>query len=489
MGKINVLGLGPGDVDYLTLGVIKKLKSGIKNFLRTEKHPTVVYLRENNIPYESYDFVYEREDDFEDVYEYIVEDLIIKSNKFEEINYLVPGNPLVAEKTVELLLARESEDIKIDIISGMSFIEPIIQMVKRDPVNGLKIVDGTTFSMRDIDINIDYIITQVYNERIASDIKLLLSEVYGDEYEVYLINSASIKGREKLYKIPLYELDRNKDIDHLTSIYVPKMDKIIKKVYDIADSIDITRFLRSEKGCPWDREQTHESIRENVIEEAYEVVEAIDNEDLDSLVEELGDLLFQVLFHCQIGQENGEFNLYHVTTALNRKLIHRHPHIFGEKKVEKSDEVVYNWNKLKYKDRNITAYSDMLKDIPKLPSLMRSYKVQERAAQIGFDWDNVDGALEKVKEEYYEVIDSINNIEGGDVGKIEEELGDLLFAVVNVCRFLNVNPEVALNRTINKFIRRFELMEKMSTKLGKKLEEMTLEEMDRLWEETKLHKY
>ncbi|MFS8542068.1 MAG: nucleoside triphosphate pyrophosphohydrolase, partial [Tissierellales bacterium] len=211
--------------------------------------------------------------------------------------------------------------------------------------------------------------------------------------------------------------------------------------------------------------------------------------DIDSLVEELGDLLFQVIFHCQIGYEEGEFNLLDVTTALNKKLIHRHPHVFGQKKVEKSEEVVYNWNKLKYKDRGISSYTERLKDIPKLPSLMRSYKVQERAAQIGFDWDHVSGALDKVKEEYYEVMECINKLRGGDTEKIEEELGDLLFAVVNVCRFFNVNPEVALNKTVNKFIARFEMMEKYSNKIGKKLEEMTLEEMDKLWDKAKLHKY
>ena len=162
--------------------------------------------------------------------------------------------------------------------------------------------------------------------------------------------------------------------------------------------------------------------------------------------------------------------------------------MFLLKKVEKSEEVVYNWNKLKFNSRNISTYTDILKDIPKLPSLMRSYKVQERAGQIGFDWEDVDGALEKVREEYNEVIESINNIKGGDVEEVEEELGDLLFAVVNVCRFLNVNPEVALNKTINKFIDRFQTMENMSKQMGKKLEDMTLEEMDALWDEAKLHK-
>ncbi|NLY77895.1 MAG: nucleoside triphosphate pyrophosphohydrolase [Tissierellia bacterium] len=489
MGKINILGLGPGDVDSLTIGVINQINSGIKNYLRTEKHPAISYFQDNNVQYQSYDYVYEQEDDFSDVYEKIVEDLIIKSKEEGEINYLVPGNPLVAEKTVEILLQKEELDLEIEVFAGMSFIDPVIQLVRRDPVNGLKIVDGTSLQMNDVDINIDCLIVQVYNNRVASNIKLTLSEVYGDDYEIYVVNSAGIKEKEKLIRIPIFELDRIDTIDSLTSIYVPKLDKIIKKVFNFDDIINTTRLLRSEEGCPWDRKQTHESIRDCVIEEAYEVVDAIDKGDLDSLVEELGDLLFQVVFHCQIGQEEGEFNLLDVTTALNNKLIYRHPHVFGEKKVEKSEEVVYNWNKLKYKDRGISSYAEILKDVPKLPSLMRSFKVQERAAQIGFDWDHIDGPLDKVKEEYYEVMECINTLQGGDVKKVEEELGDLLFAVVNVCRFLNVNPELALNRTINKFITRFEMMEKYSNKLGKKLEEMTLEEMDKLWDEAKLHKY
>ena len=489
MAKINILGLGPGDVDSLTIGVVDKINSGVKNYLRTEKHPTIKYFKDNNIPYEAYDYIYEQEDDFLNVYEKIVEDLIEKAREYDEINYLVPGNPLVAEKTVELLLKKEGPGLEMEIFTGMSFIDPVVQLVKRDPINGLKILDGTTLQINNLDINIDCLIVQVYNNRIASNVKLLLADVYGDEYEIYVVNRAGIKEKEQLLKIPVFQLDRIHTIDSLTSIYVPKLDKIIKKVYNIDDIIDTTRILRSKDGCPWDMKQTHKSIRECVIEEAYEVVDAIDKEDIDSLVEELGDLLFQVIFHCQIGYEEGEFNLLDVTTALNNKLIHRHPHVFAQKKVEKSEEVVYNWNELKYKDRHISSYTDRLKDMPRLPSLMRSFKVQERAAEIGFDWDHVEGALEKVKEEYYEVIESIRSLKGGDVEKVEEELGDLLFAVVNVCRFLKVNHEEALNKTLNKFIDRFEKMEEYSNKMGKKLEEMTLEEMDKLWDKAKQDKY
>mgnify|MGYP001313596885 CR=1 FL=1 len=477
MGKIYILGLGPGSVDALTIGVINRIKSGDKNYLRTESHPTVKYLIDNNINYQSYDYIYEREEDFEKVYEYIVKDLIKKSKEYKSINYLVSGNPMVAEKTVELLLNTKDKDLEIELLTGLSFIEPIIELRGVDPVHGLKIVDGIEFKMNDIDINLDCIVTQVYNNKVASDIKLILSQVYGDEYEIYLIN-----------KIPIYKLDRINKVGNLTSIYIPKVDKIDKKIYNIADIIDIVEILRSDKGCPWDREQTHKSIRECVIEEAYEVVEAIDNEDIDGLIEELGDLLFQIIFHSQIGLETGDFNFYDITTEISKKMIFRHPHVFGKKKVEKSEEVVYNWNKLKFKDRGISTYTDTLKDVPKSSSLLRSYKVQERAGEVGFDWDNVEGALDKVKEEYLEVIEAISNFEGGDVGKIEEELGDLLFSVVNVCRFLDVSPEIALNKTINKFIERFEMVELKARKLGVELENMTLEEMDALWDEAKLHR-
>lgn len=486
MSKIYIIGLGPGDINCLTLGALERLNSGYKNILRTEKHPTVSYLKERNIPYISYDFVYEEKENFEQVYNYIVEDLIEKAYKYKVVNYFVPGNPLVAEKAVEILLdCREKKNIELEIITGMSFIDPMLVAVNHDPINGLKILDGLKIEEQKVDINTANIITQVFNKNIASSIKLYISEIYGDEYEVYIINNAGIIGKEKVIKMPIYELDRYDQITDLTSIYIPKVDKINTKIYDINNLLDIMDILRGEGGCPWDIEQSHSSLREYVIEEAYEVLDAIDNGDIDNLEEELGDLLLQVVFHSQIASEAGYFNIIDVTTNVCDKLILRHPHVFKQKKVEKSNEVVYNWDEIKFKDRKIENYTGRLKDIPKLPSLMRSYKVQKRAADIGFDWDDIYGTIDKVEEEYFEVIEALNLCKGGDMEKVEEEIGDLLFSVVNMCRFSKVNPEIALNKAINKFIKRFEKMEIKSNELGKDLKSMTLDEMDALWDEIK----
>lgn len=482
MGKIYVVGLGPGNKDALTLGAIDRINSGDANFLRTEDHPTVEYLKEKNIPYKAYDYFYEDEEDFKRVYEKIVEALVMES-KDKVINYFVPGNPLVAEKTVEIL--KERKNLEIEIVSGMSFIEPMIELVDRDPINGLKLVDGSVFDILDVDINSDTIVTQVYNRRILSEIKIVLSEVYGDDYRIYSIHRAGVKGYEKKELIPIYELDRISEVGPLTSLYIPRIEEKDKKIFDFNDLLGIIKLLRSKDGCPWDMEQTHESIRQCMIEEAYELVDAIDMGDIDDLSEELGDVLLQVLLHSEIAYEEGEFNIYETMSKLANKLIYRHPHVFKEKKLVNSSEIGYNWNELKYSKRNIVKVSDKFKDLPKLPALMMSFKIQEKAAEVGFDWEDLKDPLDKIMEEYQEMLEAIERFPLGDI-HIEEELGDLLFAVVNTSRFLKVNPELALNKTINKFKSRFEYIEMSAEGLDKKLEDMSLEEMDSLWNQAKL---
>lgn len=254
---------------------------------------------------------------------------------------------------------------------------------------------------------------------------------------------------------------------------------IQKNKYSFDDLVSIYKILRSEDGCPWDREQDHKSVRMNFIEEVYEACEAIDTDDIALLREELGDVLMQVVFHSEMESERGTFNINDVTDEVCKKLIYRHPHIFGEVEVSGTDEVLSNWEELKRKEKKQETYSDTLSSVAKsLPALMRAEKLQKRAKKCGFDWDDVSGAYDKVLEE-------LNELKEAKPSDVSEELGDLLFAVVNVSRFLNVNPEEALTRANEKFISRFTLMEKLAGDEGYELSDLSLEEMDKFWEAAK----
>ncbi|MBC7087384.1 MAG: nucleoside triphosphate pyrophosphohydrolase [Tissierellales bacterium] len=485
MKKINVIGLGCGNIESLTLGAVEKIKSGNKNILRTKNHPTVEYFYENKVDFTSMDYIYETEDNFDDVYDKIVSALFYELEYNDEINYIVPGHPMVAEKTVSILLQRASlKSVEINIVPSESFIEPLLASLKIDPIDGIKIIDALELKTTHIDINFNHIICQVYNMRVASEVKLILSEIYGDEYDVYLVHYAGVKGKELIEKIKVMEIDKSKNIGALTSLVVLKVDKEKNPIYDFNDLVNIVAQLRSKDGCPWDRAQDHFTLRENLIEESYEVIEAIEEEDYDHLAEELGDLILQVLLHTQIAYENGYFTLIDVTSSLANKLITRHPHIFLKKTLVNTEKVVYNWNMIKYGSRSIDTLSGRMENIPRLPALLRSKKIQNLASEIGFDWIDIEGPIKKVLEEYNELLELIENGEKNTL-KYEDELGDLLFSVVNLARFLKVNPEIALHKATDKFISRFRVVEELAKEKDRNLLEMNIEELDELWDQAK----
>lgn len=249
----------------------------------------------------------------------------------------------------------------------------------------------------------------------------------------------------------------------------------------------IISILRKE--CPWDREQTHESLRSGMLEEAYEVVEAINNKDKENLKEELGDVMLQVIFHSNLGEEEGDFNLTEVINMECQKMIRRHPHVFLEENANKNiksiDKVLEKWENIKVQEKGRTSTTCRMKEVPKaLPALTKAYKVQKRAAESGFDWADVSGAFDKIKEEREELIEAYNT-NPLNQKEIEAELGDLLFSCVNAARFLKADPETALEYTIEKFIRRFAYVEEKALSCGKALEDMSLDEMDALWELSK----
>lgn len=271
------------------------------------------------------------------------------------------------------------------------------------------------------------------------------------------------------------------DIDYLTSVYIPKD---LKNKKDFNDLLEIIEILRGEDGCSWDKEQTHNSIKKALIEESYEVIDAIDQEDDDSLVEELGDVLLQVVFHASIGREDGYFDINDVIEGICNKMISRHPHVFKDLNgLNSSEDVVVKWDELKKKEKGYNSITEEMQGITKgLPALLRAHKIQEKARKAGLDFENVSCAINKIKEELKEVIDVYNT---ENVEKITEEVGDLIFSCVNVARLLNVDEEISLNYTIDKFIKRFDFVEKTAKEKNIELNNNNLDEVDKLWEMSK----
>ncbi len=484
MGKITVVGLGPGRWEHLTLEALETLEKAQRVFLRTEKHPMVEELRARGIACSSFDSFYDEEGTFENVYARIAETLVQEAEKGDLV-YAVPGNSAVAETSYYLLLdLAKKRGIEVETVPGMSFLEIAYQRLGIDPVKGLQVQDGLAIKGGRVDTGKDIIITQVYDRLVASEVKLALMEKFPAHYPVWVIRAAGVEDREIIEKVPLYKLDRLSYIDYLTSVYVPAAKR---QGYDINDLLEIMRVLRGEKGCPWDREQDRQSLKPYLLEEAYEVLDAIKKEDMSLLKEELGDLLLQVVFHAQIADEEGEFDFSEVVDGICEKLIRRHPHVFGGQRARDSDGALDRWEASKRKEKGVRGYTSALMNIPRtLPSLMRSYKVQQKAALAGFDWDRIEDVMAKVKEELSELEEVYKS---GEMSRIKEELGDLLFAVVNLARFENIRPELALRETVEKFIQRFAFIEKEALKMGKTLDRMTLDQMEQLWQASKVHKF
>lgn len=360
---LKIMGLGPGAYEALTIGALKELKNNKNIYFRTEKHPTVDFLKDEGIKFESYDHAYEKYDSFDDVYKYIAEDLITKIKDDEDLIYAVPGHPLVAEKSViNLIELCKENNIQYEVLPAVSFVDAMMEALQVDPIEGVKIIDAFDMKNQILDKRVGTIITQVYNNFIASEVKLRLLEGYEDDTEIIFVRAAGVEGLESIRKIPLYELDWQEDIDYLTSIYIPK-DLGNKK--DFQDLLDIIETLRNPGGCPWDREQTHESLKSALLEECYEVIDAIENEDEDALIEELGDVLLQVVFHASIGKEDGYFDIMDVIGGISNKMINRHPHVFGNEEANTSEQVLVNWDEIKKEEKGIKTLTEEMQNIAK----------------------------------------------------------------------------------------------------------------------------
>jgi tetrapyrrole methylase family protein/MazG family protein len=474
--SIYIIGMGVSNEEDLSKRQLDSYKLR-KNIFRTDHHRVAKYFKNIDDKFKSFDYLYNESDSLKEVYSKIIIELKEFLKKEEDVNYWVPGHPLIGENTVKLLLEdKEINKEDIIIVPAMSYLDVLSVALKRTILESVRIHDGQEIKYYDINSGVDQIISPMDTMFLASEIKEKLYETYPDDYDVIIVYSPGTEN-EEIRNIKLCELDMCEKYDHETYLFIPKTDNA---PYSFSELIRVMEKLRMPDGCPWDREQTHDSIKNCLIEESYEVIDAIEKQDFEALEEELGDILLQVIFHGEIAGEIGYFNALTIINRLVEKLKFRHPHVFGELKINDSNLVEKTWENQKRQEKAIESMTEELKNLPKvLPNLIKSYKIQKKVARVGFDWPTLDGALRKVQEEINELLVAISERKADEV---KEELGDLIFSIVNVARKLNVNPEEALRACNDKFITRFEYIEE---NLGKPLEQASLKEMDDLWEAAK----
>jgi len=472
---IIIVGLGPGDPLQITREAWSLLTTSNEVYLRTKRHPTVTGLP-SHLVLHSFDHLYEQAQDFEQVYASIAEEIVRLGQRPQGVVYAVPGHPSVGEATVtHILKLAQQANVPVRIISGLSFIAPVLASLGMDALDGLQIADATDLARRyhpPLNPDVPAIVGQLYSREIASDVKLTLMNQYPDDHPVKLIRAVGT-AEERIETLPLYELDHC-EMDHLTTLYIPPLSQ--PGAFETFQ--DTIAHLRAPDGCPWDREQTHASLRRNLLEETYEVLAALDAEDAAALREELGDLLLQIVLHSQIAVEEGEFSMADVIAAIDAKIKRRHPHVFGDVQVAGVEDVFVNWEAIKKAERAETDKSQSaLEGVPlSLPALTQAEAYSDRAARVGFDWPNIEGVLDKVAEEVNELRQAT------DPQTRANEFGDLLFALVNVARWMQIDPEAALRSANARFANRFRQVEAQARAELRDLKGMSLADLDRLWE-------
>ena len=473
--SVVVVGLGPGGTDHVTqhtLGVIAAIPH---RYLRTARHPSAALVPDAV----TFDEVYEQADTFADVYAEIADRLVRAAEQHGEVLYAVPGSPLVLERTVATLRADDRIDVTLH--PAMSFLDVVYARLGIDPVEaGITLIDGHEFATAAAGNAGPLLVAHTHANWVLSDIKLAVESASGDEPVVILQRLGT--DDECVTHTTWAELDRTVEADHLTSIYIPHLGAPVGA--ELVRFHLLARTLREQ--CPWDQEQTHRSLVRYLVEETYEVVdalEALDPDDPttdDALVEELGDLLYQIEFHATIAEQEGRFTMADVAQGVHDKLVRRHPHVFGDVVATDTGTVLSNWDAIKREEKQRTS---VFEGIPhSQPSLSYADAVQRKAAKLGFDWPDVDGALPKIAEEADELREVAHT---GDEHRVRDELGDLLFAVVNVARHLGVEPEAALRAATQKFRGRFEQVEALATERGIDLHTAGLAALDALWDEVK----
>ncbi len=473
---ITLLGLGPGEIKSLTREAWDWLL-GIKVlYLRTLHHPVINDLPEH-LKLFSFDSLYESHERFDDVYQAIIDQVITLGKSPGGVTYAVPGHPFVAERTCpEIYKRAKDEGVSVRVIDGLSFLEPTFRALELDPFPDLICVDAMRIASTQtpqFPPSSPALIAQIYSRMVASDVKLTLMNVYPDEHPVKLVHGAGTED-ELVEELALFEIDHSEHLGLLSLLFVPPISP-----YSSFESFqEIIAKLRAPDGCPWDREQTHESLRPFLLEEAYEALDALDRNDISDLQEELGDLLLQIVLHAQIANEEGDFNIHHVLDGIGRKLVRRHPHVFADVKVGGVSGVIRKWEQIKAEERQENSESSkkgLLDGVPKaLPALSQAGEIIERTGRVDFDALLKKGDLQKLK-------DAIVSFEKADSDEREKLLEDILLGVSVLAYQSDLDAESKLRAALAKFRTRFSIMESYALKNGETLADISDQERKTLW--------
>jgi tetrapyrrole methylase family protein/MazG family protein len=476
---ILLVGLGPGNPALLTAQARWLLDTSQELYARTRRHPALATLPATVKPH-GFDDLEQSGLPLEQIVDHIAGEIIALGQRPQGVVYAVPGHPLVADATCAAILLRAAEKkIKVMVIFGASLVDGILSTPGLPPASQFTVLDALalvgkhapTFST-----GTAVLITQVSSPRIAAELQRVLLALYPPTHPLYWLGEQD--GHPHAIPLLLAELERWGEGSQPASLYLPELGATTS----FEEFLEIIAHLRAPDGCPWDREQTHQSLRTHLLEETYEVLATLDANDTASMREEFGDLLLQVVLHAQIAAEAGEFNIADVLQSIHTKIVRRHPHVFGDLDLKDAQGVLRNWERLKAQERQANGKTEasLLDGVGSaLPALLQAEQYQRRAAHVGFDWPDIRGVLDKLEEELQEV-----HAAGNDRERYNE-IGDLLFAVVNLARWYKVEPESALREANGRFRNRFAYIEQQAREQGRTISDLTLDEMEALWQAAK----
>ena len=483
--SLAIVGLGPGAPRALTTGAAELLRAAPLVVLRTARHPALRHLVLRG-EVRSFDALCDQADGADDLCERIATEVLDLAVEVPGLVYAVPGHPLVGEATVACILRHAPErEIRPVIEPAVSFIDAACAAVQYDPLGGLQVHDALALPPPDrINATVPLLLAPLHDQRMAAAAQAVLAARYPLSHPVQLVPLADGSAPAPPRSVPLGDIDSADapwEGGWLTALWVPAL----APEQDMRSAVtlrEIMARLRAPDGCPWDRAQTRQTLKQHLLEETYEVLEAIDDDDMAELCEELGDLLLQVYFHAQIAAEEAAFTFADVVGTLGEKLVRRHPHVFGDQAAADAQQALANWEQIKQAERRAKGKerSSLLDRVPSsLPALAAAQALGERAATVGFDWETLRGVFDKVREELDELRRAETPVERA------EELGDVLFVLARVGSWMDVDVEDALRRANRKFRARFGAMEAAARREGVELASLSADEWDRLWNEAK----